>query len=209
MRRGLQSVGKVKRVLLLRHGSHAFSLDRTFIGSTDVSLSEQGRREAVALRELIQAWRPERCLSSPLKRCRETIDLASGIAVEALPDLREIDFGRWEGKTFDAIRSIDPDLVDRWARFDPEFGFPGGERLADFAARIGRVAGVIASCPETTVLVATHAGVIRALICHFLGLDLRHYLLFNVDYASLAIVNLFGDRGVLAALNSGPCKEGV
>lgn len=209
MRRGLQSVGKVKRVLLLRHASHASSQDRTFIGSTDLSLSEPGRREASSLRTLIESWRPERCLSSPLRRCRETVELASRIPAETLPDLREIDFGLWEGKTFDEIRLVDPDLVDRWARFDPEFGFPGGERLADFGARIRRVAGLIAASPEKTVLVVTHGGVIRALICHFLGLELRQYLLFNIDCASLAIVDLFGDRGVLAGLNCGPHQERV
>jgi broad specificity phosphatase PhoE len=131
------------------------------------------------------------------------------MSIKIDPDLREVDFGFWEGKTFDQIRISDPEAVNRWADFDSAFSFPGGEQLEDFLIRMQRAAASLASCPEDNVLAVTHAGVIRALLCHFLGLHPRQYVLFNVDYASLTILDLFGDKGVLKGLNY-PCfSEGI
>jgi alpha-ribazole phosphatase len=205
VRRSPQSAGKVnKQLLLLRHAQHAAAKFHTFIGSTDIELSEEGRQQTASMDAFFQAYHPERCFCSPLKRCIETIRTVSGIPVEIHPDLREIDFGHWEGKTFDQIVAIDPAVVDRWACFDPEFTFPGGEGLREFLLRVERVATTIVSGPEKTVLVVTHAGVIRALLCHFLGLLPRQYLLFDIQFGSLAILDLFGDKGVLSGLNCFP-----
>ena len=205
VRRGPQSAGKVnKQLLLLRHARHAAAENHTFIGSTDIELSEEGRRQAASMDAFLQPYHPERCFCSPLKRCIETIRTFAGLQVEISPDLREIDFGNWEGKTFDQIQEMDPEAVNQWSCFDPEFSFPGGERVSDFLVRIDHVATALASCPEKTILVVTHAGIIRALICHFLGLSPRQYLLFNIQFGSLAILELFGDKGVLAGLNCFP-----
>jgi len=171
------------------------------VGSTDFGLSESGRLEAASITLLIKARRPECCLCSPLMRCIQTAECISGVRFEINPDLREIDFGSWEGRTFEEIQQSDPAAVDRWAAFDPDFSFPGGERIADFSARVRSVADALVARPEETILAITHAGIIRALICHFLGLHPRQYVLFNVDYASLTVLDLFDGRGVLAGLN--------
>jgi alpha-ribazole phosphatase len=193
-----------KELLLLRHAEHRAAQHHSFIGSTDIALSEQGHRQAASITCLVEKYRPARCLCSPLRRCLETIQPLSGLPVEINNDLREVDFGAWEEKTFDQIRKSDPEVVNRWADFDPAFSFPGGERLKEFLIRVKRIASVLVSCPEDTILVVTHAGIIRALLCHFLGLHPRQYVLFDVDYASLTILELFGDKGVLTGLNY-PC----
>lgn len=172
-----------------------------------MELSEEGRLQAASIGAFIQSFHSERCLCSPLKRCLETVSAIPGIQAEINHDLREVDFGNWEGKTFDQIQAMDQAAVDRWACFDPDFSFPGGERLGDFIARVNRIATVIASCPEKTILIVAHAGIIRALICQFLGLHPRNYLLFNIKFGSLAILDLSGDNGVLTGLNVFPRKE--
>jgi alpha-ribazole phosphatase len=208
VRRGPQNAGKVnKQLLLLRHAQHAAAETHTFIGSTDNELSEEGQQQAASMDAFLRPYHPERCFCSPLKRCIETIRTFAAIPVEINPDLREIDFGHWEGKTFDQILEMDLEAVNRWSRLDPEFSFPGGERFNDFLVRIEHVATALASCPEKTILVVTHAGIIRALICYFLGLSPRNYLLFNIRFGSLAILELFGDKGVLAGLNLFPRRE--
>jgi alpha-ribazole phosphatase len=198
-----------KTLLLLRHAKHAASESRSFIGSTDIELSAEGRHQADAMIPFLQEHQPERCLCSPLVRCRETISSFAGITKEIDVDLREADFGRWEGKSFEQIQEMDSDAVAQWANFDLNFSFPGGERLSDFCDRIDRVAESIAGCPENTILAVTHAGVIRALICRFLGLHPRQYLLFHVDYCSLAILDLFDGKGVLRALNCRPLGKEI
>ncbi len=190
-----------KKLLLLRHAEHEAAHLHQFIGSTDIGLSEHGRGQAATLVSLIKRYRPDRCFCSPLKRCLETIRPLQGISTEINLDLREVDFGFWERKTFDEIQESDPQIVNQWADFTPAFSFPGGERLEDFLIRIQRAASTVISCPEATVLAVTHAGVIRALLCHFLGLYPRQYVLFNVDYASLTILDLYDDKAVLTGLN--------
>ena len=150
---------------------------------------------------MLKMHQPERCYCSPLKRCLETCRFAGMFEFEVKPDLGEIDFGHWEGMTFDEIRQSDPIAVNQWSEFSSDFSFPGGDRLEDFLMRVRRVADFLAARPERTILAVTHAGVIRALICHYLGLHPRQYVLFDVGYASLTTLDLFDDRGVLTGLN--------
>ena len=115
-------------------------------------------------------------------------------------DLREIDFGRCEGRTFDEVAREDPSLAARWAALEPDFAFPGGERLGDFFDRVRRAAVRLARDDVPTVMAVTHKGVIRAMICHFLGLEPWQYVLFDVGYAAAATIDLFDGKGVLTSL---------
>jgi broad specificity phosphatase PhoE len=116
-------------------------------------------------------------------------------------DLREIDFGQWECKTFEQMAAADAAAVERWAAFDRGFAFPGGESLRGFLARVRRCAKRLCADEAETVLAVTHGGVIRMMICHLLGLRPRQYVLFDVGNAACAVVNVFEGKGVLSALN--------
>ncbi len=192
------------RLLLARHAETALTRDGRFIGVTDLPLSAAGREQARALARIVAAHAPARVLASPLRRCRETVELATGntcLPVEYLADLREIDFGAWEGLTFAEIVARDPELVNQWAVWAADFSFPGGEGLGQFQARIETVAANLRARPEETLLVVAHGGVIRALLCHLLHLAPRNYLLFEIKPARLSVVELYNEGGVLAALN--------
>ena len=153
---------------------------------------------------MIRSTGPDLCVASPLQRCRtaaEIIHNKLNIAVHYDPGLKEVDFGDWEGLSFWEIAAIWPDQVSQWARFDSEFSFPGGESFVDFLYRVKRVADMLVAAPEKNILVCTHGGVIRSLICHFLRLAPEKYILFKVRYASLATLELTGNKGILAGLN--------
>jgi len=168
-----------------------------------VPLSESGKRQAAALAGELGRLNGAHLLCSPLLRTRETAEIALGAAdaCDIDSDLREIDFGRWEGTGFTEIAAIDPAAVEHWAALDEDFAFPGGESIGDFSKRIGAVAGRIAADPAGTVVAFTHGGVIRFLICRFLGLEDRHYLLFDVRPGSLSEISLERGKGVLTRLN--------
>ncbi|MBI4024017.1 MAG: alpha-ribazole phosphatase [Verrucomicrobia bacterium] len=193
----------IKNLLLLRHGDIGTKHRHRFIGRLDVSLTALGRRQASAAAKLVCSYQPQRCLCSPLKRCIETARVVaegSELKIEIMSDLREIDFGRWEKKTFDEICETDADAVKRWTDFQPAFSFPDGESLKSFLSRVHSVAMSLVSCAEETVLVVTHGGVIRALICHFLRLEPCQYVLFDVQPGALTTLKLFGDKGVLEGM---------
>ncbi len=200
-----------KRVILIRHGDLGEACRGLYIGRTDVPLSEGGKRQAAALAGELRRLHGAHLICSPLLRARETAEIALGAAdaCDIDPDLREIDFGRWEGMGFARIAATDPAAVDRWAALDEDFTFPGGEGFGAFSQRIGAAAGRIAADPAGTVVAFTHGGVIRYLICRFLGLEGRHYLLFDVRPGSLSEVSLEGERGVLTRLNDRCHLEGM
>lgn len=105
-------------------------------------------------------------------------------------DLREIDFGRWEGKTFDEIAAADPDKISDWAALKPDFTFPGGESLRDFEARIHRVADRIRSSASSRLVIVTHGGIIRYLLADLLRLSSDRVWIFALPPGSVTALHL-------------------
>lgn len=196
---------KPKKLLLARHASTGREYQGRFIGASDIPLAESGPAEVARLAQALAPFQPEVTFCSPLLRARQTAELLaehSAIGtVHENHDLREIDFGGWENMRFAEITVGEPELVKRWAAWSPDFAFPAGEAVADFLARTGAVAARLADRSEESVLVVAHGGVIRALICHLLKLDPRHYLLFDVKPARLATIDLFPEGGILTGFN--------
>lgn len=189
-----------ERLILARHAQVDSRYAGRFLGSTDAPLSDLGRRQAAALAGTVRRKHVDAFCASPLRRARQTAELL-GAEAQSDADLREIDFGRWEGCSFEEISTGgQAERIDRWRRFDLEFCFPGGESLGGFVARVARAADRLAAGPSKTTLAVTHGGVIRAIICHLLGLEAKHYLRFEVPPASITTIDLFDGGGVLVGL---------
>ena len=198
------------QLILIRHGDLGDRYRDRYVGRTDAPLSAEGRRQAAALTGPVARLKGAHFLSSPLRRTRETAEIALGAdqRFEIDVNLREIDFGRWEGMSFAEIAAANPAAVDRWAALDEAFTFPDGERIRAFRERIGAAAERIAAVPAGTVVLFAHGGVIRFLICHFLGLPDRHHLLFDIRPASISEIRIDGGKGVLTLLNDRHHLEG-
>lgn len=180
-------------IYLVRHGAVPRRYRLRFIGRTNVPLSQEGRRQARRLATLF-LHRPELVvLCSPMRRARATARLAvphhNGKS-QIIRDLREMDFGGWEGLTFEQIRRLDPSGVDQWANFSGTFRFPGGERLRSFQARLRRVARGLLRHRAPELLVVSHGGVIRSLLCLWKGIPLCRYPEINVPPGSVSIVRV-------------------
>ena len=161
------------RLWLVRHASTAWT-GRRFCGRTDLPLSQGGRAEAAALAERLTAIVPDdaRVASGPARRAHETAErlLASlrGHGHVELDDrLREVDFGRAEGLTFDGIVKTMPVLAAAITSGDA-IDWPGGESAASVRERAGAVWGDVHSAVGPMLLV-THGGFIRALLDVALG----------------------------------------
>jgi len=200
----------VQRLILIRHGDLGDRYRGRYIGRTDAPLSAEGRRQAAALAGQLARLNGAHILASPLRRTRETAEIALGAngAFKIDNNLREIDFGRWEGMSFEEIAAADPAAVDRWAVPDGDFTFPDGEGIRAFRERIVAAAERIAAVPAGTVVLFAHGGVIRFFICHFLGLPDRHHLLFDIHPASISEIRVDGGKGVLTLLNDRRHLEG-
>ncbi len=207
---------RVKRITLIRHASVAENREHRFVGRTDAELSDDGRQEAQRLSALLDNQEFDRVWCSPLRRTRETLETISSQrvpaeelpATEFLDELREIDFGAWEGRTFDELTRDASDQVDQWHTLGESFVFPEGEAVADFRRRVDRVIERIAGEDADSFLLVTHGGVIRHLICRYLDYAMNRSLTFQVLPASLTTLELYGEDAMLTALNTQPQGDG-
>jgi alpha-ribazole phosphatase len=192
-----------RKLLLLRHGDVGEQYHDRYIGSTDISMSELGHQQIRAVKIWLHSHSIDCCYCSPMKRCREAAEIVleqRNMECKVDQDLREIDFGQWEGLTFNEINRDFPDGVSKWNEFDSDFSFPDGERIGDFIKRIICFADRLEAESADTVLVCAHGGVIRLLICYFLGLNPWQYILFRVRHASVVTIELFDGAGMLSGL---------
>jgi probable phosphoglycerate mutase len=130
-------------VFAIRHGETAWSLNGQHTGTTDIPLTDSGRRLAERMRSVLAAKAFELVLCSPMHRARETCELA-GLGNQAMidPDLLEWNYGEYEGLTPQQIRAIAPG----WLIFQD--GCPGGETPAHVGARVGPGDRTLARCPR-------------------------------------------------------------
>jgi 2,3-bisphosphoglycerate-dependent phosphoglycerate mutase len=160
-------VGASARTLVLvRHGETAGNRAERFVGSSDQPLTDLGEEQARRLVPMVDGFAPDVVLTSPLLRAWRTAELASGgRALVVEPDLREVDFGAWEDRSFAEAAASHPEA---FAAFDTGEidGFPGGDRVQDVA---GRLAAAVAARTEPRVLAVTHATALRVLVCALLG----------------------------------------
>ncbi len=195
-----------KRVYLVRHGETEGTAAGLFLGSTDMPLTDRGERQVERLATLLPGHllasdSPAWCVASPMLRTQQTARAvvgSSGLAVVTDADLREMDFGDWEGLTSEEVERRYPGGQDEWAAPTDHTRFPGGESLGEFELRVARAQRRIVEREAETVFVFAHGGVIRALACGLLGFGRDYFWFLRVQPASVVRVDVF-ERGALLA----------
>ncbi len=197
---GLQAI--MMSIGLFRHGA-TVSVNR-YVGSTEIELSPAGIAEVRRQQAFLAAQKFDRIFCSPMQRCLQTFRLLQ-FRQECTVDerLREIDFGAWEGRTFEEIAGAHPDLVAQWGNNPDDFGFPQGERIRHFYRRVQNFCELLPELASENILLITHGGVIRHMICFLLGLPAANYLYFKIDTAHLTTLQLYSQGAVLTGLNRG------
>lgn len=205
----------VTTTLLLRHGATKHTVAKRFSGSggDDPGLSDVGRDQAshaaafVARHQAVAA-----VMTSPLRRTVETAHIVGevlGCEVLVDDDLRECDFGRWDGHTFAEVQQNWPDELRAWLT-STSVAPPGGESFDEVEQRVRRVRGdVVDRFPEASVVVVTHVTPIKTLVR--LALDAPPHALFRMELrpASLSSIAWFADGNAsLRAFNDTSYLDG-
>jgi probable phosphoglycerate mutase len=164
----------LRAIVLCRHGATESNSAGRFLSTADPPLSALGRAQCEAMRDRLAGIRLARAVVSPMRRCLETREIiAPQLPFRTDPDLREIDFGAWEGKTLEWLEQHDaPGLGQR--RRDPvRFRPAGGESFEDVAARLPALVDSLRHGPDT--LVIAHRGTLGVLerLLRLLPLDSR------------------------------------
>ncbi|QQC89042.1 bifunctional RNase H/acid phosphatase [Streptomyces alfalfae] len=192
-------LGAPATFVLLRHGETPLTPEKRFSGSggSDPSLSDAGREQAeraaaaFAARGTIQA-----VVSSPLKRCQETAHTVAarlGLDVHLEEDLREADFGVFEGLTFAEARARHPEELNAWLA-SPEAAPPGGESFTAVARRVAAARDrLTAAYARRTVLLVTHVTPIKTLVRLALGAPPESMFRMELSAASVSAVAYYAD----------------
>ncbi len=169
-------------IYLARHGETAWSLTGQHTGRSDIPLTERGEQNARRLGERLRGITFAHVFTSPLQRARRTCELAGFLDRAVVdPELVEWNYGQYEGRTSAEIRRERPD----WELFRD--GGPGGETVAEVAARADRVVARLRGLNATT-LVFSSGHFLRVLASRWCGLEAtvgRHLYLTT---AALSIV---------------------
>jgi len=176
-------------VALIRHGETCMA--GRFCGQSDPELNAAGEREAMNIAERVSKLDIARIYSSDLRRASQTakaIAQRTGVAVECLTGLREIDFGQWEGLAWQEIEIQFPDEADLWLREFPLRSAPGGEAYTAFATRVETaISGVLSKAADRTIAVVTHRGVMRHALTKFFGFAEMEAWKATADYGTTVI----------------------
>ena len=198
----------MSRCFLVRHGATEWNTQGRIQGQSDPSLNDAGKRQArrLGLRLGSVPFAEARC--SDLRRCRET---AAGILLgrnevrlQEMPELREKNFGAWEGLTFREVEARYPDLYRNWLMAaDPSFAPPGGESDLQLYSRADTVVDRLREARtdrDGNFLVVTHGGMLRALIARLLGLPAQKMWNFRFANAGLSVVSVFAEGSAVVDL---------
>jgi broad specificity phosphatase PhoE len=187
-----------EQIMLARHGETEWSRSGRHTGRTDIPLTDEGRRQAEALRPALAGLDPALVLTSPLARAAETCRLAGlGEVAEEEPALMEWDYGDYEGLTSDQIHEDRPG----WNVFDD--GVPGGETPDQVAARVDGVIERMAGAGGLCVAFA-HGHVLRVLGARWIELPPAAGARLGLSTATVSALGTEHDVRALARWNAAP-----
>jgi probable phosphoglycerate mutase len=186
-------------VWLVRHGQTEWTITKKHTGRTDVPLTAEGEADARALAPPLAQHRFAAVFTSPLERARRTAALAGFPDAVVDPELVELDYGDYEGRTSEEIRAERPDWV-LWRD-----GTPGGESIQAAGQRADRVIARIAAVGGD-VLLFGHGHFSRVLGARLVGLTPSAGQLLILGPGSLSVVG--SEHGVRAirTWNSYPAR---
>ncbi len=162
------------------------------MGHLPVPLNETGVAQCRAAVSFLAAMGIRRLVASPLIRARESADIVAaglGLPVETDPGLCEVDFGSWAGRCYDELI---PTAAYQHYRADPlRNPPPAGETISVVQARgLVAVERALATADGGRLLIVSHGDLIRSLLCHLLGLELRQYRRLRVDNGSISAADM-------------------
>lgn len=170
-------------LVLIRHAAPEVAQGICY-GALDLPLAQPVLPEPARMLLALDGLAPQRIVCSPMTRARATADLLArdfGLLPQADARLRELDFGRWEGLAWDAVPRAE---LDAWAADLLHARPHGGETVAQAMARVAAWADALPVDAPDRLWVVAHAGPMRMLAAHWLGVPLATTLGWDLGYGA-------------------------
>jgi alpha-ribazole phosphatase len=198
---------KPAKIFLVRHGEVANANERCYNGHYDVALSPEGLRQMLSVADRLRDKPIKAVYSSDLQRASKGAKIiAERHSIEPIPikDLRELNYGIWEGRRLDEIRRLYPDdVLNRYNNIE-NYRIPGGETLLEMRERVlSSVNNIIESHRGNDVVIVSHGGVNRIVLLWSLNMVLKDFYKLQQNYAALNIVNFYDNGSSIVELMNG------
>ena len=193
-----------KLIYIVRHGDIGQVRDKRYIGQSDLPLSTLGEKQAILLKKVFSQVRLDYIVCSDFGRTRQTADIIASthqIDSKACVELREINMGDWERKTFSEIRAKYPEEFKARGVDLANYRPPLGESFSDCAKRVIPVFEGLTNSKASTLLIVGHAGVNRVILCHVLGIPLENLFRLEQSYGCINLMSYDGTNYQLKYIN--------
>jgi len=214
------------KLYIVRHGETECNIKRVYYGSLDVSITEKGREQAVAVGDMLRDVTFDKVIISGLQRTRQTAETVLSRQTQqnrhtqqnkqtqqngqmpeiwSIPAFNEMNFGAWEGLHYTQVRELYPEdyaaMSGDWINCPPS----GGERFTEFSRRVldgwRELSGREAFRRADNVLFVGHSGPIQCLICHFLGTAASNIWHLEIQQGAYTCFEIVNDFPVLKGFN--------
>jgi len=171
----------------------------------DLGLSDAGREQGEALAEYMSSKNVDSIYASPQARAVQTARIINESvegSVTFCTSLKEVDMGRWEGKTYEAIMADDADNFDAYLRDPGTYGYPGGENLSQVCQRaLNFIERLAEMHPDQRIVVITHKYVNRTVLAHLMALPLHRAREIDQDPGCVNVIRVFRGEMELQTVN--------
>lgn len=193
------------KVILVRHGQTLWNLEMKYQGHCDVALTEKGIQQAELAANSLATETISAVYSSDLCRAFATAECIASkhhLQVETVPELREINFGKWEGLTYDKINNQWSDLMAKLFTHPDEIKIPDGETFREVKERSSAaLTKLVEKHPNQTIAIVSHGGTIRTILCAVLNIHLNHLWKIKQDNTAINILEYHENEVLVALVN--------
>lgn len=193
------------KIILVRHGQTFWNLELKYQGHSDIGLTDLGVNQAKRVSERLADEKIAAVYASDLSRAYHTAEMIAQkhkLTVISMPEFREICFGEWEGLNYTNINEQWPEVMGKLFTHPDEIRIPGGETFHELKERSQKaVERLIARHEDETIVVVSHGGTIRTLICAALDIHLNRVWNIKQDNTAVNIIEYYPDRTMVALIN--------
>lgn len=193
------------KLILIRHATTKDNQDKKLSGHIDSKISDIGLKQIEKLTNHLEDIHIDKIYTTTSSRTKDTIKNIARIKeikIVEINALKEIDFGDFEGITFDEIKNNYPNEFNSMIEKGYEYKYPNGESLIDSFIRVSsEIKDIIKRDRDKTILICAHGGTIRNIISYLLSGDYKYHWNFRIDNVSITILEIDNGFTIIDKIN--------
>lgn len=193
------------RLILVRHAITTCNEGGSLSGQIDSTLSKKGKLQVEQLTCYLKDENIDEIYTTPFSRTKDTMEKLAqikSIEINETDKFNEIDFGEFDGLSFDIIKRDYPEEFEKMIKEGSEYTYPKGESLIDTFDRVSKeLENILKDKDNKTILICSHGGTIRNILSYLISKDYKYHWNFKIDNASVSVVEVENDFAVINKLN--------